>query len=386
MGTRARAEGPLPEEQGIVARQRDEKDIAAFEGEAHAPVNLPARAPAGAPPSPSPAGAPRRRLRLGLLALLLLLAAGSAGAAYWWYATRNALPAGFVASNGRIEAQEVDIASKYAGRVAAVMVEEGDMVSVGQAVARMDTADLEVDLAKAEAQVAQARQALAAAEAEATRYDSAARLARQELDRVRALIAKGFTTLQDLDHKISEKETADAARTAAFAQVAVARQAVEVADKGVDQVKVKIDDSLLRSPVQGRVQYRLAEPEEVVGAGGKVLTLLDFSNVYMTIYLPTELAGQVGVGDEARILVDALPDEPIPARVSFLAAKAQFTPKTVETTVERAKLMFRVKVRIDPGLLQRHLESIRIGLPGMAFIRLDPSQPWPARLALTGHL
>jgi HlyD family secretion protein len=321
-----------------------------------------------------------------LLLLLIVAAGGGAAIGYWWYQNSHALPPGIAAGNGRIEAQEVDIASKYAGRVAAVLVEEGDMVEIGQTVARMDTADLEVDLAKAEAEVLQAERALAAAQADVARYDSEARLAKQELDRVQALIAKGFSTIQELDHRVSAKETADSARAAAVAQVAVARQAVEVAEKGTQQVQVKIDDSLLRSPVQGRVQYRLVEPEEVIAAGGKVATLLDFSNVYMTMYLPTELAGQVELGDEARIIVDALPDEPIPAKVSFVASKAQFTPKTVETSAERAKLMFRIKVRIDPAILRRHLEEIRVGLPGVAYIQLDPKQPWPAWLALTGRL
>ncbi len=329
----------------------------------------------------------KRRLRLApWLLLLALVAAGGGAVGYWWYQNSHALPPGFAAGNGRIEAQEVDIASKYAGRVATVLVEEGDMVEIDQTIARMDITDLEVDLAKAQAEVLQAQRSLAAAQAEVARYDSEARLAKQELDRVQALVAKGFSTLQELDHRVSAKETADSARAAAVAQVAVAHQAVEVAEKGVQQVQVKIDDSLLRSPVQGRVQYRLVEPEEVIAAGGKVATLLDFSNVYMTMYLPTELAGQVELGDEARIVVDALPGEPIPARVSFLASKAQFTPKTVETSAERAKLMFRIKVRIDPAILQRHLEEIRVGLPGVAYIRLDPKQPWPAWLALTGRL
>jgi HlyD family secretion protein len=100
----------------------------------------------------------------------------------------------------------------------------------------------------------------------------------------------------------------------------------------------------------------------------------------MDIFLPTAGAGRTRVGDDARIVLDALPDTPIPARVSFVAAKAQFTPKAVETRSERDKLMFRVKVRVDPDLLRAHATEVRTGLPGVAYVRLDPAVAWPAAL------
>ena len=108
---------------------------------------------------------------------------------------------------------------------------------------------------------------------------------------------------------------------------------------------------MLKSPIAGRVLYRLAEPGEVLAAGGKVLTVLELTDVYMTIFLPTALAGRIAVGSEARIVLDAVPQYVIPATISFVAARAQFTPKDVETRTEREKLMFRIKVRIDPELL-----------------------------------
>jgi HlyD family secretion protein len=72
----------------------------------------------------------------------------------------------------------------------------------------------------------------------------------------------------------------------------------------------------------------------------------------------------------------------IPARISFVASTAQFTPKTVETASERQKLMFRVKARIDRELLLKHLKQVKTGLPGVAWIKLDPQAAWPAELAL----
>ena len=108
--------------------------------------------------------------------------------------------------------------------------------------------------------------------------------------------------------------------------------------------------------------------------------MLDVSYVYMDIFLPTMQAGRVVIGAPARILLDALPDQPLPAKVTFVADQAQFTPKTVETQAERDKLMFRVRAKIDPALLRAHPDLVRAGLPGLGYVQLDPNQAWPANL------
>ena len=100
----------------------------------------------------------------------------------------------------------------------------------------------------------------------------------------------------------------------------------------------------------------------------------------MTVFLPTEEAGRLPLGTEARIVLDALPDYVIPATVTFVSPQAQFTPKQVETRSERDRLMFRVKLRIDADLLRRHAEQVRTGLPGIGYVRLSPDTPWPAWL------
>jgi HlyD family secretion protein len=131
------------------------------------------------------------------------------------------------------------------------------------------------------------------------------------------------------------------------------------------------------------VQYRVAEPGEVLPAGGVVLNLVDLGEVYMSFFLPTAQAGRVALGDEARLVLDAAPQYVVPARVSFVADVAQFTPKTVETAEERQKLMFRVKANIDPALLQKHLRQVKTGLPGVAYVRIDRNAAWPEHLAIT---
>ena len=100
----------------------------------------------------------------------------------------------------------------------------------------------------------------------------------------------------------------------------------------------------------------------------------------MTFFLPTAAAGQVALGAEVRLVLDAAPQYVIPAKVSFVADVAQFTPKTVETASEREKLMFRVRAQIPPELLKKHITQVKTGLPGMAYVRLDPKPAWPARL------
>ena len=179
-------------------------------------------------------------------------------------------------------------------------------------------------------------------------------------------------------------EGAMAGMDQAQSRVAEAEAALAAAVAKMDSLQATLNDTSLKAPISGRVLYRLAEPGEVLAAGGKALTLLDLSDMYMTIYLPTDKAGQVALNSEARILLDALPGQPIPAVVSFVAPKAQFTPREVETRTEREKLMFRIKVKPDPAWLVAHRDLAKGGLPGVAYVRLDANAPWPANLQIDG--
>jgi len=136
----------------------------------------------------------------------------------------------------------------------------------------------------------------------------------------------------------------------------------------------------LVSPRLGRVQYQLARAGEVVAAGAPIVTILDLTDVYMTIFLPAADAGKLSVGDEARIVLDPVPDYVVPAKVSFVAADAQFTPKTVETKDERAKLMFRIKLKVDPQVLQQFYTRVKTGVRGLGFVRTKADLEWPADL------
>ncbi|WP_460824800.1 HlyD family secretion protein, partial [Massilia solisilvae] len=188
-------------------------------------------------------------------------------------------------------------------------------------------------------------------------------------------------TLGALAAARAQVRAAQAAVNATRTQVLSAQANEKAAAATIARIDAELADTVLIAPRAGRVQYRVAQPGEVLGAGGKVLNLVDLADVYMTFFLPETVAGRVGLGAEVRVVLDAVPQYAIPARVSYVASTAQFTPKTVETASERQKLMFRVKARIDRKLLEAHLQQVKTGLPGVAWVRLDPKAPWPAEVA-----
>lgn len=314
--------------------------------------------------------------RLVPLLLILLL-----GAALFLLYQRNkapALPPGIASGNGRLEAVEVDVATKVAGRLAKVQVHEGDNVQAGQVIAELDADDLRAQLRAAEAQTLQARAALQESRAGLASAQSQQKLARITLERSRKLEKQGFATDDQLDQRQSALQTADAAVNAAQSKISAADAAVAAAAARVDVLRVALNDTTIKAPINGRVLYRLAEPGEVLAAGGKIVTLHDMTDVDMSIYLPTAEAGKLAVGSPARIVLDALPGQPLPARVVFVAPHSQFTPKEVETRNEREKLMFRVKVKVDSGWIAGHVEIAKPGMPGMAYVQTAPDAVWPA--------
>lgn len=313
--------------------------------------------------------------------VLLLVAAVAIAAGLWWWKLRPApLPAGFVSGNGRVEATQIDIATKLPGRIKDVLVHEGDFVQAGQVVATIDTQTLDAELRQAQAQITQARNALETARAVVAQRESELDYAQSTLKRSEDLVKQGFVSPQKLDGDRTATLTAKAALTASRAQVVQAQSAIEAATAAAQRIQADIDDSTLKAPRAGRVQYRLAEPGEVLPAGGKVVSMLDLNDVYMTLFLPETLAGRLRIGAQVRLVFDAAPEYVVPASVTFVAADAQFTPKTVETAAERQKLTFRVKAQIDPELLRKYLDRVKTGVPGTAYVQLDPNAPWPANL------
>jgi len=317
--------------------------------------------------------------RIALAAAALLVMGG--GVAYLLVSQdRGVLPPGFVQGNGRIEAEQVEIAPKIAGRVDRVLAQEGSLVEAGAVLVEMDTDELEAALDRAKAEVALARQSKAEAEAVALQRRSELRLAEHELERARTLFASDNIPETVFEERETAHHVAEAVLGAAKARVATAESQIAAAQAELRRIETQISDSTLFAPMPGRVLYRLAEPGGVVDAGGPILTLLSLEDVYMEVFLPAREAGLLPIGAEARIVLDVLPDYAIPAAVSFVSPEAQFTPKQVETLDEREKLVFRVRVRIPPELIAGRIEHVKTGLRGIAVVRLAPDAPWPEAL------
>lgn len=317
-----------------------------------------------------------------ILTIGVIVIAVAAGGYYWWQQQQSDLPDGFVRANGRIEAERVDVALKFGGRIAEVLTDEGQMVASGDVVARIDSTELEAEIRAAEAATRQAKQELAQAKALVSQREGEVTLAQAELKRTETLSKQGYATGQTLDQRRSQEITAIAALNTARAQIASAEAAIEASEANVAALKANLADYTLTAPRTGRVQYRLAQPGEVLAAGGKVITLLDLTDVYMDVYLPTDDAGRLRFGAEARLILDAAPQYVIPASVEFVASEAQFTPKYVETESERAKLTFRVKLQIPADVLEKYQEVVKTGVPGYAIVRVSPEAEWPETLSV----
>ncbi len=295
---------------------------------------------------------------------------------------RTGLPEGIVLSNGRLEATQVDVSSKYAGRLSEVNVEEGSPVKVGQIVAKISSPEMDAQLRAAQANLQKAKDAVAAAEAEIMTRQAALEFAKGDFERAVELLKSGNITKQSYDQRQRNYEGAQAATTAVKSQRDQAQAAVANANAEVERIQAMLADLVLVSPREGRVQYQLARAGEVVAAGAPILTILDLTDVYMTLFVPAAVAGKLEIGGEARLVLDPMPDFVIPATVSFVAADAQFTPKTVETKDEREKLMFRVKLKIDPSLLRKYISRVKTGLRGVGFVRTSANVAWPDSLRI----
>lgn len=312
-------------------------------------------------------------------AILWILGVALIGAVLYFTYAKNGeeLPDGIASGNGRIETTQVDITTKLSGRTAAVFVQEGDIVEKGELLAALDTKELDAKLHEAQANLEQAKQNREYAEAIVKQRRSELEFARKNYERSAILYEKRSIPLVELQQDETALQTARAAFAAAKSRVVSADAAIKAAEAQIETIKVNIEESKLYAPVKGRILYKLVQAGEIVGSGGKLLVLLDLINTYMTVFLPTSQAGRVDIGTEARIVLDAVPNAAIPAKVTFVSPLAQFTPKEIETKTEREKLMFRVKVKIDPALLERYFERIKTGLPGVAYIKLDGDAPWP---------
>ena len=302
-----------------------------------------------------------------VLLLVLLAVVGAAVTGFRWQQQANDQET--YRSNGRLEARQSQVASRLPGTLVAMPVHEGDRVTQGQLLATLDSQPLQADIVKAEAAVQQGRDQLQLVQAQLVQQESECTYAHNQLQRMQSLSRKQNVSVEQLDNARMHSDSCKAGIIASQAQIAATASALKMAEAGSARLRVDLEDMSISAPFSGFVLYRLAEPGEVIGPGGRLLTLVSDTDIYLTVFLPSEWAGQLVIGDKTTLIMDAHPELPVPASVSFIAPEAQFTPKTVETTSERSKLMFRVKLNIEPDFLQENA-WLKIGMPGE--VRLKP--------------
>jgi HlyD family secretion protein len=315
-----------------------------------------------------------------IIVILVAIVAIGGGIAAWVILSRPKLPAGFASGNGRLEATEYYISTKYPGRIKDVLFNEGDTVEAGQVVARMDTTALEAQLREAEAQikVAQDNQHVALAQ-QAVKQASYNYNEKQD-ERSKELVPQGAVSQQEAEIDHAKMLASQAELAGSKVQVTQTLSGIDAAKAAADRLRAEIQDSVLVSPIRGRIETRLSLPGEVLPAGGRVYSVVDLSDVYMYVYLPEKVTGKVPLGSEARIVLDAADQYPIRTYVSFVSPMAQFTPKTVETEEERHNLTFRVKLQLDKTRLREWEPLVKVGLPGMGYVRFNTNAPWPKTL------
>lgn len=315
-----------------------------------------------------------------ILIALLLLAIGASFGYQWWQKQQTALPDGLSVGNGRIEANETDIAVKYPGRVLQVLADEGDMVQQGQLLVLMDQTELQARIDRANADLEQGMEVIKEAEVQLSQNQNDLFFAQKQYKRVVELMARDLTSQAMTDEKEHARNSAQSRVRSAESRIRSLNKAHKAHLATLRQLDAELTETQISSPITGRVLYKLVQNGEVIGSGGKVLTVLDLSNIYMEIFLPAQDAGKLKIGSEARIILDAYSDVLLPAEITFVSPQAQFTPKQVETRSERDKLMFRVKLQIPEALMLNYIDYVKTGLRGTGYVRTDENIEWPEHL------
>lgn len=304
-----------------------------------------------------------------ILALLIICAAVGA---LWWknQETQSSLPEGIAEVNGRIELKRLDIASLYAGRVEEFLVKEGEMVEAGQVVAKLSSSQVEAQILSAKEQKKAVAEAINRSQSEYKSQKHQVNLAKLELDNARKLRKEKLISQAELDRRNEAYKAALSGLDTIKASEKEILARVDYAQAQIAQIEDIYKDLEIKAPITGRVEYQIADVGTVIPAGAKIVSLLDVSDVYLNVFLPAFQANKVKIGDEAKIIIDGI-DTVFPALVSFVAAEAQFTPKSVETKSEREKLMFKIKLQIPKEIALKNQNLLKAGMTAVGLVRFE---------------
>jgi HlyD family secretion protein len=288
-----------------------------------------------------------------------------------------------VSLTGTVEATQVDVSVKIAGRIVERLVKEGDAVTRGQLLVRLDDAELAAEVRRQEAALRSAQATLrdlragarkeeiedaraALASAEATRE-----MTQREFSRNDELFRRGLIAAQDVDRARQAYQVAQAQERSARERLGLlqagsrpdlieaARWQVTQAESALSQAQTRLKETTVVSPIDGVVLRKNLEAGETANPGVAILTLVNPKDVWLRAYVPETEVGRLKVGDAAKLRVDAFPNRVFTGRLIEIASEAEFTPRNVQTKKERVNLVFRIKIQIDnpDGLLKPGLPA-----------------------------
>lgn len=324
-----------------------------------------------------------RKIVIGILVAVVIAAAA--------YLAMSGDDDGALVMYGNVDIRQIELPFAESERIAEVLVKEGDTVRAGQVLARLDTARLRPRVQQAEAQVAaqqqlllllkngtrpeevaQARAALAAAQAEAVN-------ARSVFERTKSISESSggrAVSQQDLDTalaalRMSEARVESQRKALALAlaapraeEIAQAEAQLNVAQAQLELLQRQLQDAELIAPTDAVVRNRLMEPGEFATPQRPVFSLAVTSPKWVRAYAAESMLGHLDIGMPARVVIDSFPDGPLEGSIGFISSVAEFTPKTVQTEDLRTSLVYEVRVFVDDPE-----NRLRLGMP--ATVRID---------------
>lgn len=271
-----------------------------------------------------------------------------------------------IKGNGRIEAREVAVSAKFGGKIVQLDTNEGDEVKKDQLLAVIDSRSLEAEIEAQKAKENEILKQISAIDAEINATKSDIKFYEKELERTKTLMKKNFASQLELDKNINALDKVKAKLNSLYANKKSLQASQKSLLAAIKAQEINLADMKIYSPIDGVILYKLVENGEMIANGGRMFIMYNPNDLYMTIYMPAEKAGQIKLGDKATIKLDAYPDKSFPATVTFVAENAEFTPKEVETQKERQKLVFRVKLSLDNNLNR----EAKPGMPGDGYIEI----------------
>ena len=271
-----------------------------------------------------------------------------------------------ITGNGRVEAREVAVSAKFGGKIVELKVNEGDYVKKDQLLAVIDSRALEADIEAQKAKSNEILKQISAVDAEINATNSDITFYTKELNRTKALIKQNFASQLELDKNNNTLDKTKAKLNSLIANKNSLQASYKSLLATIKAQEINLSDMKIYSPINGVVLYKLVENGEMISNGSRMFIMYNPDDLYMTIYMPSENAGQVKLGEKATVKLDAYKNKTFPATITFIADNAEFTPKEVETQKERQKLVFRVKLTFDDNSNR----EAKPGMPGDGYIEI----------------